>query len=257
MKSEARLVLLAILLTQSLGLLAKKLVMGGAAGFFLELMLFIGFKYKLNMTTHTVRPRKPLHLAYSAYYKSTQQINIPLWYSSGSCMMRYRCVWCRISVLQLLWMCIRLFRTFSYQFSMSSETLGMCMLYQNRTTDMIQVRRTAGLYLTNCSSNDTEDQYHVTREFELCDSGYNWWVSLLGLKHWCSLVPRPLSDTRMVWGRDYINISGQEERQKADSPVVTAITKFKFSGHVVLIFCILTVAVGQIQTCKLSDVPES
>ena len=24
--------------------------MGGAAGFFLELMLFIGFKYKLNMT---------------------------------------------------------------------------------------------------------------------------------------------------------------------------------------------------------------
>ena len=38
--------------------LAEKLVMGGAAGFFLALMLFIGFKYKLNMTTH--------HLAYSA-----------------------------------------------------------------------------------------------------------------------------------------------------------------------------------------------
>jgi len=33
----------------SLDLIAKKLVMGGAAGFFLELMLFIGFKY--NMTT--------------------------------------------------------------------------------------------------------------------------------------------------------------------------------------------------------------
>jgi len=42
MKSEARLVLLASL--PSLGLLAKKLVMGGAAGCFLELMLFIGFK---------------------------------------------------------------------------------------------------------------------------------------------------------------------------------------------------------------------
>ena len=44
------------------------------------------------------------------------------------------------------------------------------------------------------------------------------------IKH-CLYVPRPLSDTRMVWGRDYINISGQEERQKADSPVVSAITK--------------------------------
>ena len=56
----------------------------------------------------------------------------------------------------------------------SRETLGMCTLYQNRITDMIQVRRTAGLYLTNCNSKDTEDQYHVTREFELCDGGYNW-----------------------------------------------------------------------------------
>jgi len=68
-------------------------------------------------------------------------------------------------------------------------------------------------------------------------------------KH-CLYVPRPLSDERMVWGQDYINVSGQEERQKADSPVVTAITKFKFCGHVVLIFCILTVAVGLIQTCS-------
>jgi len=57
---------------------------------------------------------------------------------------------------------------------MSRETLGMRTLYQNRTTDMIQERRTAGLYLTNCNSKDTEDQYHVTREFELCDGGYNW-----------------------------------------------------------------------------------
>jgi len=41
--------------------------MGGAAGFFLELMLFIGFKYKLN-----IGHRNPLHLAYSAqYYKSS------------------------------------------------------------------------------------------------------------------------------------------------------------------------------------------
>ena len=59
---------------------------------------------------------------------------------------------------------------------MSRETLGMRSLYQNRTKDMIQVRRTAGLYydLTNCNSKDTEDQYHVTTEFELCDGGYNW-----------------------------------------------------------------------------------
>ena len=57
------------------------------------------------------------------------------------------------------------------------------------------------LYLTNCNSKDTEDQYHVTREFELCDGGYNWWVcslSLLGLKYWCSLVPSPLLDPRGV-----------------------------------------------------------
>ena len=33
---------LAMLLLHSLGLLVKRLVMGGAAGFFLELMLFIG-----------------------------------------------------------------------------------------------------------------------------------------------------------------------------------------------------------------------
>ena len=39
---------------------------------------------------------------------------------------------------------------------MSRETLGMRTLYQNRTTDMIQVRRTTGLYLTNCNSKDTE-----------------------------------------------------------------------------------------------------
>jgi len=32
--------------------------MGGAAGFFLELTLFIGFKYKLNMTTWWFRPWK-------------------------------------------------------------------------------------------------------------------------------------------------------------------------------------------------------
>ena len=47
--------------------------MGGAAGFFLELMLFIGFKYKLNMTTW-LGHGNPLHLAYSAqlqYYKSS------------------------------------------------------------------------------------------------------------------------------------------------------------------------------------------
>jgi len=24
------------------------------------------------------------------------------------------------------------------------------------------------------ASKDTEDQYHVTTEFELCDGGYNW-----------------------------------------------------------------------------------
>ena len=34
--------------------------MGGAAGFFLELMLFIGFKYKLNMTVR-LGHRNPLH----------------------------------------------------------------------------------------------------------------------------------------------------------------------------------------------------
>ena len=39
--------------------------MGGAAGFFLERMLFIGFKYKLNMTTRLAHGN-PLHLAYSA-----------------------------------------------------------------------------------------------------------------------------------------------------------------------------------------------
>jgi len=45
--------------------------MGGAAGFFLELMLFIGFKYKLNMTT-PLGHGNPLHLAYWAlYYKSS------------------------------------------------------------------------------------------------------------------------------------------------------------------------------------------
>ena len=60
------LALLAILLTQS-SLLAMKLVMGGAAGFFLELILFIGFKYKLNMTTR-LGHGNPLHLAYSAQY---------------------------------------------------------------------------------------------------------------------------------------------------------------------------------------------
>ena len=64
-------------------------------------------------------------------------------------------------------------------------------------------------------------------------------------KH-CLYVPDP---SRMREG------SGDEtfqakKRQKADSPVVTTITKFKFSGHVVLIFCILTVAIGQIQTCS-------
>jgi len=41
--------------------------MDGAAGLFLELMLFIGFKYKLNMTTQ-LGHRNPLHLAYSAQY---------------------------------------------------------------------------------------------------------------------------------------------------------------------------------------------
>ena len=45
--------------------------MGGAAGFLLELMLFIGFKSKLNMTTQ-LGHGNPLHLAYSAqYYKSS------------------------------------------------------------------------------------------------------------------------------------------------------------------------------------------
>ena len=37
--------------------------MGGAAGFILELMLFIGFKYKLNMTVR-LGHGNPLHLAY-------------------------------------------------------------------------------------------------------------------------------------------------------------------------------------------------
>jgi len=64
---------------------------------------------------------------------------------------------------------------------MSRETLGMRTLYQNRITEMIQVRRTAGLYQTDCNSKDTEDQYHVTTEFELCDGGYNWWVRFLSL----------------------------------------------------------------------------
>ena len=64
---------LAILLVHSLGLLVKKLVMGRAAGFFLELMLFIGFKYKLNMTVW-LGHGNPLHLAYSAqYFKSSAQ----------------------------------------------------------------------------------------------------------------------------------------------------------------------------------------
>ena len=45
--------------------------MGGAAGFFLELTLFIDFKYKLNMTMG-LGHGNPLHLAYSAqYYKSS------------------------------------------------------------------------------------------------------------------------------------------------------------------------------------------
>ena len=39
--------------------------MGGAAGWFLELMIFIGFKYKLNMITHFIWA---LYLAYSAQY---------------------------------------------------------------------------------------------------------------------------------------------------------------------------------------------
>jgi len=51
-------------------------------------------------------------------------------------------------------------------------------------------------------------------------------------------------------GYETTSIFQAKKRQRADSPVVTAITKFKFSGHVVLIFCILTVAVGQIQTCS-------
>ena len=53
-----------VLLTQSIGLLAKRLVMGGPACLFLELMLFIGFKY----TPHWLRHGHPLHLAYSAQY---------------------------------------------------------------------------------------------------------------------------------------------------------------------------------------------
>jgi len=44
--------------------------MGGAAGFFLELILFIGFKYKLNMTRR-LGHGNPLHLAYLAQYYTT------------------------------------------------------------------------------------------------------------------------------------------------------------------------------------------
>jgi len=45
--------------------------MGGAARFFLELMLFIGFKYKLNMTMR-LGHGNPLHIVHSAqYYKSS------------------------------------------------------------------------------------------------------------------------------------------------------------------------------------------
>jgi len=47
--------------------------MGGAAGIFLELRLFIGFKCKLN-TTLRLGNGNPVHLAYSAqYFKSYTQ----------------------------------------------------------------------------------------------------------------------------------------------------------------------------------------
>jgi len=41
--------------------------MGGAAGYFQELTLFIGFKYKLNMTVR-LGHGNPFRLAYSAQY---------------------------------------------------------------------------------------------------------------------------------------------------------------------------------------------
>ena len=63
-------------------------------------------------------------------------------------------------------------------------------------------------------------------------------------------LPADPSRIREGAGYETTSIFQAKKRQKADSPVVTAITKFKFSGHVVLIFCILTVAVGQIQTCS-------
>ena len=47
-------------------------------------------------------------------------------------------------------------------FAVNCESLGMRTLYQNCTTDVIQICQTAGMYtyLTSCKSNDTEDQYH-------------------------------------------------------------------------------------------------
>jgi len=53
--------------------------MGGAAGFFLELMLFIRFKYKLNMTT-LLGHGNPLHLAYSAQYYNSNARRYPRLY---------------------------------------------------------------------------------------------------------------------------------------------------------------------------------
>ena len=67
--------------------------------------------------------------------------------------------------------------------------------------------------------------------------------------HYQTLSADP-SRIREGAGYETTSIFQAKKRQRADSPVVTAITKFKFSGHVVLIFCILTVAVGQIQTCS-------
>ena len=59
--------------------------MGGAAGFFLELMLFIGFKYKLNMTKW-LGHGNPLHLAYSAQYSTAR--SYPRLHRAWNCQQR-------------------------------------------------------------------------------------------------------------------------------------------------------------------------
>jgi len=89
--------------------------------------------------------------------------------------MQYRCLLLRISTVvaaDVYQIVQNMFVSVQYE----PRNLGNAYADQNRTTDMMQVRRTAGLYLTNCNSKDTEDHYHV---FQFASYSYTVMLGLL------------------------------------------------------------------------------